>query len=975
MITGILVKNISPSAPVMSCTMRSGVQGVFKSLPDAGNYYWIDSDTIGGPSFNWIDITETGNVLGTGDNALYWFRLPYNFYFYGVNYDTVWVSTNGWISFGINPNTSAQSNTSIPSTAAPNRAVYVFWDDLNIVASDGGNIYYQTLGTFPNRYTVITWNNAQIKNSAYTFNQITFQVILYENGKIIMQYKDCAVGDSVYNWGRNATIGIENATGTIGLQYLYNGAPLGNLVTNERAIQFFRTDFNDVEVVRIEVPANAFDSTGPITPRVRVRNNGTEIETFNVTLKIGTGYTATRSKTLGVGVEDTVTFPLWTPQRGSYPVKCSLFLSGDIIPANNVLSTSTLVGVNDIQVVAINYPVGTIDSGGAIYPKATVKNHSALAKTFNLIFKISNGYTNTRAITLNPGAQDTVSFSLWTGIRGLYTTRCSSALIGDIFSVNDTLSGSFTLQVRDVGVVAIVAPADTIERGDLSPKATIRNYGSVPESFYAYFKIYSSTGSLVYTDSIYINNLNSNNQTTRTFRSFKFYQGTYHVRCSTALANDMNPTNNVKFKDVYVRYTPPWVRRRDVPVGPSAKPVGGGGALVAGGGRIYLLKGNNTREFFVYNPDGDSWTLLESIPFIADSSKKKVNKGAALAYNNHANPDVIYATKGNNTLEFWMYNIQLDTWIRKAPVPIEYPVKKVKGGASLVYLKRGNVQYVYLLKGNNTNEFYGYRCDTDAWITDLKRPPLGPNLKAYKDGSCMVVGYNNYIYLLKGGAPTNEFYAYVPSGDSWITLETLPRYSRLLGRSSKVSDGASMCYDGDSLIYVIKGGNKQDFWCYNAIRRTWKELDTIPKDLSRKAPKSGSALVYLDKKIYLVKGNKTYEFWRYIPGISDVPVARVSLIPQLTDDKTSFSASHSKIKFINDYKNSKVRMQLNLDQKQRLRINIYNSLGQLVDNFFDSELSAGNYEFTISNDNFARGVYLIKCFIEDHEQSFKWVLR
>ncbi|MEO0072360.1 MAG: T9SS type A sorting domain-containing protein, partial [candidate division WOR-3 bacterium] len=603
------------------------------------------------------------------------------------------------------------------------------------------------------------------------------------------------------------------------------------------------------------------------------------------------------------------------------------------------------------------------------------KNHSVNAKTFNITFKVSNNYTNTRSKTIASNAQDTVNFSLWTGSRGPYTTRCSLYLANDVYRRNDTLSGSFTLQVHDVGVVSIVQPTDSVDRGDLQPKATIRNYGSVPEAFYTFFKIYNSTGSLVYLDSVYINNLNPSAQTTRTFRSFIFQVGSYQVRCSTALANDANPSNNVKFKTIYVRYTPPWVRKRDVPVGPSSKPVSYGGALVAGDGKVYLLKGNNTREFFVYNPDTDSWTLLESIPFISDSSRKKVNKGAVLAYNNHANPDVIYATKGNNTLEFWMYDTENDTWIPKAPVPVSYPVKKVKGGAALVYLKRGNNQYVYLLKGNNTNEFYCYHCQADTWITNLRRPPLGPYLKAYKDGSCMTVGYNNYLYLLKGGATINEFYAYVPSGDSWITLETLPRYSRLLNKATKVKDGAAICYDGDSLLYVIKGGGKQDFWCYNAIRHTWKELDTIPKAPSNKAPKSGSALAFLDDKIYLIKGNRTYEFWRYIPGISDVPLAYPMVVPNLTIEQPSKLDHTGKVHAITDWSNRNLLLRLSLDQTSQVQVNLYNSAGQLVRKVLHTELGRGNYELAIAKAELSAGVYLVKCQINGTTYQYKWTLR
>lgn len=243
-ISGCYVKNISASSAVMSCSLSSGINGRFTGGPDLGGYFWIDSDTVSGPSYYWIDISNSGTVLGNGDDARFALTLPFSFIFYGTAYNTVWVSTNGWLSFGADPGTDGPSNTAIPNASTPNSAVYAFWDDLNLVSADSANIMYQFLGTSPYRVCVITWKDARINGAIQPgvlqpLNTITFQIVLSENGLIGIQYKDCAVGDTVYNWGRSATIGIENSTGTAGLQYLFNGSLTGNLVSNERAVLFF----------------------------------------------------------------------------------------------------------------------------------------------------------------------------------------------------------------------------------------------------------------------------------------------------------------------------------------------------------------------------------------------------------------------------------------------------------------------------------------------------------------------------------------------------------------------------------------------------------------------------------------------------------------------------------------------------------------------------------------------------------------
>lgn len=1383
LITSSFVKNIPASATIMSCTLSSGVVGAYTSGVDGAGYSWIDSDTAGGPTYNWIDISQTGTALGTGDNQLYWFRLPYNFNFYGTSYDTVWVSTNGWISFGTNPGTSAFSNVSIPATTAPNRAVYVFWDDLNLVAADNANIYYQTFGTTPNRYTVITWKDARHYNvvpaDLRPANQVTFQVILHENGKIITQYKDCAVGDSSYNWGKSATIGIENANGTIGRQYLYNGSPTGNLVASERAIQFSCKDvgvvsidnpigtvdstgpitprvtiknyssgtenisvtfiitggyvntrtktlgpgqqdtvnftawqpvrgaftakcstyllndgvktndtlsapfivrvrnvgvvsiqsplgtfdslgpvipsaiiqnygsgsetfnvkmrigsiysqtvqktigpglsdvatfpawvpvrgtyqircstmldndvqysndtmtnsitvnvkdvgitqivaptgtidsagpivpqiklknfgtsqatFNaklkigttynrdstitinagnentynfpvwqptrgvyavrcsvylagdasatndtlsgavtirvkDIGIVAINNPAGTFDSTGtiipqvtlmnygsetetfnvklrfgsynqtrtktlvtgqqdtvnfpswipirgsyqskcstmlagdvkyvndtlsgsfavqvkdvgvtqiiaptgvidsspPIIPQVKIKNYGTSQAVFNVWLRIGTGYDVNRSKTINAGVEDTVNFTSWQPIRGTHLVRCSVNLTNDAVSSNDTLTGSVLVSVKDIQVMAIEYPIDSIDSGAPIIPRARIKSNSSTNETFDVTLKIGSSYTQTRSKTLASNQEDTVNFPSWMGARGNYVIRCSTYLAGDIDNSNDTLSDLFTVVVHDVGVVSITAPTDSILRGLWTPRASVRNYGSRRESFYSYCKIYNNSGMMVYIDSSFSNNLNINTSSTRTFDEFLFLTGTYTIRCSTALINDSNPYNNVKSKTVTVIYQPPWTLKESVPKGPSSKQLRNGSVLVAGAGDIYLLKGNNTCEFYRYDVENDTWLILRPIPY--DTLKEKnVNKGAALAYNNHANPDLIYAAKGNNTDEFWAYDVGNDTWYRKTGVPINpVKVKKVKAGASMVYLRRGTNQYIYLLKGNGTNEFYAYHCQADTWIRNLEQPPLGPYIKFYKEGSCMTVGYNNYIYLLKGGSKTNEFYCYIPAEDSWLTLESLPIYSTITKKKSKVKAGAGICYDGDSLLYVIKGGNRQEFWQYNAIRNNWRELDTIPRAPSNKKVSSGGSIVFSNDRIFVVKGNKTFEFWSYTPGISDIPATISNMTyynPVNIPIETQDLSDNDFIRLVPN--NDVLTLKLVLKREGQIKINIYNSLGQKVRAVFEGGLRAGMHLIPISNEYLETGIYIVNCQINNHIKQIKFVV-
>jgi len=643
-----------------------------------------------------------------------------------------------------------------------------------------------------------------------------------------------------------------------------------------------------------------------------------------------------------------------------------------------------IMSSKDVGVTAIAYPIGTVDSTGSIIPRARVKNFGADSVTFQVTFKIGGIYTSSRAKKLNAGVEDTVNFSAWGSPRGTYTMRCSTYVSGDANSSNDTMSGSITVIVNDVGVTSITVPDDTIYLGVLAPKATVKNYGTDSASFYSFFKIIDTLNTQVYFDSSYVNKLAPNKTSTRTFKEFLFQTGRYSLRCSTALSNDNNPLNNVKLDSVVVLFLPPWVLKDSVLLGPNNKGVKGGGALTVGiAGKIYGLKGNNTREFYIYDIDRDSWAMKESIPY-DPLNKKKVNKGAALAYNKNSDPDIIYATKGNNTLEFWAYDVDNDSWIRKPDVPYNtIPVKKVKGGAGLTFLRRSSRDYIYLLKGNRTLEFYAFHCQGDSWIKSLTDAPFGPDFKSFKDGSCITTGLNNKLYALKGGARYNEFWCYDASFNTWTELESLPRYDSLLNKSVKVKDGASLCFDGDSLIYAFKGGNRQSFWVYNINRNFWQEKDTIPRGTGGRKVSSGGALAYADDKVYALKGNRTLEFLCWTPYLSDIRPAQEKIIAETAEkSERKFSVnsacsvvkSGDQISITPNPVTNHSEIKINLVQPSKVNISLYNSVGQLLNIMSDREFEQGLHYLPLSLNGLTFGVYYLRCNVGQKINTIKVII-
>ena len=179
----------------------------------------------------WPQYVDAQTVLPlTGDDSLSRVELPFAFPFYGTSYRQATISTNGYLSFSDDEYWSSYWNSSIPSGGEPNNAIYALWDDL--VVDDQSSVRTQTLGAAPNRQFVIEWRNVLVRLSSSNA-RVTVQVVLDELGRVTVQYKDL---DSLDLWesGASATVGIENANGTIGLEYSYNQISLHDAV----AVQF-----------------------------------------------------------------------------------------------------------------------------------------------------------------------------------------------------------------------------------------------------------------------------------------------------------------------------------------------------------------------------------------------------------------------------------------------------------------------------------------------------------------------------------------------------------------------------------------------------------------------------------------------------------------------------------------------------------------------------------------------------------------
>jgi subtilisin family serine protease len=170
-----------------------------------------------------IDATSGTNLNLPFDDNFTTVALPFAFTFYGQSQSSITVSTNGFVNFGSTGGSSQYVNGGLPSAGLPNAGLYPFWDDLYPVTT--GAIYSGTTGNTPNRTFTVEW--AGVPHFGGGTGTVTFEVNLHETTNTIdFQYVDTDFGDATLNNGLSATSGVENASGTLGVQNSFNQATL-----------------------------------------------------------------------------------------------------------------------------------------------------------------------------------------------------------------------------------------------------------------------------------------------------------------------------------------------------------------------------------------------------------------------------------------------------------------------------------------------------------------------------------------------------------------------------------------------------------------------------------------------------------------------------------------------------------------------------------------------------------------------------
>lgn len=172
--------------------------------------------------------TGTPIFVNTDDIWSSVINLPFNFCFFGANYNQVVLGANGIISFNVSYANGgcpwnlqgAPNSNPIPNPSLPLNSIMGIYQDID--PTNQGDVYYLINGTFPNRRLILSYYQVPYygdPNSVSTGScpnplYATMQVVLHETTNVIDMYVQNKPFCPGWNQGR-AIQGIQNATGTV----------------------------------------------------------------------------------------------------------------------------------------------------------------------------------------------------------------------------------------------------------------------------------------------------------------------------------------------------------------------------------------------------------------------------------------------------------------------------------------------------------------------------------------------------------------------------------------------------------------------------------------------------------------------------------------------------------------------------------------------------------------------------------------
>ena len=160
-------------------------------------------------AFSGSELGFTANVDDGGGRAPIGFDFP----FFGETWDNVGVSSNGYLTFGVDYVDA--SNDSIPDALRePHALIAPWWDDLSS-RSVFSRVLVETRGVEPDRRLIVQWDRVTSALREHDPTAaLTFQAVLFEaDGAVAFHYRETPADAAAHGW----SIGIEGPDGASGV--------------------------------------------------------------------------------------------------------------------------------------------------------------------------------------------------------------------------------------------------------------------------------------------------------------------------------------------------------------------------------------------------------------------------------------------------------------------------------------------------------------------------------------------------------------------------------------------------------------------------------------------------------------------------------------------------------------------------------------------------------------------------------------
>ncbi len=591
--------------------------------------------------------------------------------------------------------------------------------------------------------------------------------------------------------------------------------------------------------------------------------------------------------------------------------------------------------------------------GATVRLPFTIKNVGDRSDTFRMRATNPLGWNLIPSffdVFLSPSMESTLHFNLQIPPNApSWTTTLIFGTATSKTDTNQTHEDWLAVRVNEVDIMPtlIVSPSGIIPQGKLdTPKVYVYNSGHLKSFFDVFVEIDLPSP---YRDSVKGRSAEPGELVPIEMVPLTLTSaGTFNVKFYTRATGDADSSNDtLRGTFQVIPGVAGWMKKNDVVGQPSGKMVKGGGGITATDDNLFLILGNNTRDFMKYDISGDLWSAACSIP--TGERNKKVKKGAYIVDDGI----YVYAFKGGGTNEFYKYDPSANSWSA-----LNEPgfTKGLKGGFATYVNYGGN--YIYAGSGSNNKEWKRFNIGTNTW--EAAEPATLPVEKA-KVGSGLTYDGTSKVYFLQGGGKKNYFYFADLSADVpvWTPLESLP-LNTPGGRKKKVKEGGCIEY-WNGKVYAVKGGNTKEFWSYDPTTNSWTYIGEVGGGAPAKGIKCGRTLTSTDDGIFCLIGNNTKEFWFYSPtGVfgklleSGIAGEEVALIKRF-----SFKATNPTKGIVN--------IRYTLPQKEVATLRIYNVLGELV---YSAKSDKGY--FTIKN--LPAGIYLLRFETKGYKEDRKLIV-